>query len=288
MFLNGLSENSGYTGFMKKNKTIGIIGFGNMGSALGLALKENGWQVNIYDKDRRRLKKKRHIVICKDSRDLIKKSPIVIVAVKPQDILPLLEETKNLISTCKPLIISIAAGVSTSFFERRIKGLKIIRVMPNLAAKKRQSVSFVSKGKFAKSGDLALAGSIFTCVGSSFTIGEVFLDKATAISGSGPGYIYYFMECLYSSAVMLGFKKNIAKKMVILTFLGAVNLIKDENIDFSDWIQKVSSKGGTTEAALGLWEKKGLKKLIQQGVNSAYSRAKELNNYKGVVNVRNY
>jgi pyrroline-5-carboxylate reductase len=262
---------------MKRKKIIGIIGFGNMGQALGEALRQNNWRVYIYDKDKTKLIRRRNTFICKDYQGVIRASPTLIIAIKPQDIPDFIENARPLILRFKPLIISIAAGVSTTFFEKKLKRVRVIRVMPNLAAKKRLSLSFISSGRFAKLKDLKEALEIFNCVGEAITIQESFLDKVTAISGSGPGYVYYLMDSLYESALMLGFSKDVAKKMVQETFWGAINLIRDQKDEFRVWVSRVASKGGTTQAALNVWEKGGFKKLFKEGVKSAYSRAKELN-----------
>ncbi|MCM8827607.1 MAG: NAD(P)-binding domain-containing protein, partial [Candidatus Omnitrophica bacterium] len=181
---------------MELTRKIGIVGFGNMGSALGVALKDKRWQVYVYDKDRTKLVKLKGIKVCNSCKEVIEKTSILVIAIKPQDILSFIEDTKEYIYKFRPLIISIAAGVRIEVFEKLIEGVRIIRVMPNLAVKKRLSISFISSGKNITNQDLKLAKRIFKCVGDSIAISENFLDKATAISGSGPGYIYYFMDAL--------------------------------------------------------------------------------------------
>lgn len=262
---------------MGKQKTIGIVGFGSMGSSLAWALRDDGWGVYVYDKDKSKLKKTKNIFVCKDSEELVERTHILIIAIKPQDIPYFITQTKSYILRYRPLIISIAAGVSTKFFEKEMGGIKVIRAMPNLAAKKRCSITFISKGEFSSSKDLEIAKKIFNCVGEGIIINESFLDKVTAISGSGPGYVYYFMNCVYESARMLKFNKNLAKRMVKATFLGAINLLKDEVDDFECWLHKVASRGGTTEAAVNCWEKNNFRGLIKEGIRAAYIRAKELN-----------
>jgi len=108
-------------------------------------------------------------------------------------------------------------------------------------------------------------------------IKESFLDKVTAISGSGPGYVYYFMDTLYKSALSLGFSRIVAMRMVKKTFLGAITLIKDSREDFSLWIKKVASPGGTTQAALDFWKNCKLERLVRRGIKKAYLRARQLN-----------
>jgi len=261
---------------MKKEKIVGIIGFGNMGTALGEGLKNKGWKVLIYDKEKKRLKGIKKILVSSSARELIKNSPLVIIAVKPQDISFLVDEIREAILTYNPLLISIAAGVSTQFFEDKIPKVRIVRVMPNLAAKKRESISFISKGRYVIPQEVKIVEEIFKCIGDVVVTREEFLDKVTAISGSGPGYVYYFMNSIYRVALSLGFSKSVAKEMVIKTFWGAVSIIKDSKEDFSFWIKKVASPKGTTEAAINFWKSCNLEKLIQKGVRKAYLRAKQL------------
>jgi pyrroline-5-carboxylate reductase len=262
---------------MKKKPKIGIIGFGKMGSSLGFALKEKSyWEISIYDKDTKKIKSIKGFFICKNNKELIKKSKIIILAIKPQEVKEFIEETKEYFLENNPLLITILAGISTKFFERHIKNLRIIRVMPNLPAKVKKAVSFICKGKFATQKDLKMAEKIFSCVGETFICKESFLDKATSITGSGPGYIYYIMDCMYKSAKELGFNKEEAEKALIFTFLGAIELIRSSQKSFSQLVKEVASPKGTTEAALEVFKKNKLPEIIKKGIERAYKRAKEI------------
>ncbi|MCD6227941.1 MAG: pyrroline-5-carboxylate reductase [Candidatus Omnitrophica bacterium] len=262
---------------MRREKTVGIIGFGNMGSAISEGLLFKEWRVYVYDRNKRKLRGEKKYFVSPSTDHLIQHSPYIIIAVKPQDIPALLEEIKEGVLIHRPLIISIAAGVSIKFFEERLPKIKIIRVMPNLAAKKRESISFISPGRLVSLKDIEIAKEIFKCIGEAVLIKESFLDKVTAISGSGPGYVYYFMDTLYKSALSLGFSRIIAMRMVKKTFLGAITLIKDSREDFSLWIKKVASPGGTTQAALDFWKNCKLERLVRRGIKKAYLRARQLN-----------
>ncbi|MBU1134565.1 MAG: pyrroline-5-carboxylate reductase [Candidatus Omnitrophica bacterium] len=280
---------------MKKNIKIGIIGWGNMGSSLGLALQEEKkWQIYFYDKDKKKgrginpvrdslpLGKRlisngvKYSHICKNAKELIEKVEVVILAIKPQDIRGFLQGNSEYFNEFKPLLITIAAGISTTFFQKYLKDARMIRVMPNLAIGVKQSVSFLCKGKFAKDSDLKMTKKIFSSVGEVFQVKESFLDKATSITGSGPGYIYYIMECVYKLALKLGFAKETAKRMVTSTFLGAAKLAKQSRKDFEVLVKEVASSGGTTEAALNVFKEKNIAEIIEEGVAAAYKKAKEI------------
>ena len=260
---------------MSRKIKVGIIGFGNMGSSCASALsKRSQYKVFIYDSDRKKIRKAKNFSIAKDIEQLIAAAEIVILAIKPQDISNFLTENKKSLVKRKPLLISIAAGISTSWFQRHLKGLTIIRAMPNLAAKVGESMSFISKGKNAKKSDLVKAERIFLCIGEVIMTEEKYLDKATGVSGSGPGYVFYFMESMYQGALKLGFTKKKAKTMVTQTFLGAAKLAKSSGGEFKTLIKRVASKKGTTEAALKVFGAGKVDKTIIRGMSSACQRAK--------------
>ncbi len=260
---------------MNKKLRVGIVGFGNMGRAIAESLSSGKYDVYVYDKDKNKTKGIPRNIIVKTLKGLLSESEAVILAVKPQDIKEFIEGSRGFINR-KTLLISIAAGVPTYFFEKSMGRLKIVRVMPNLAARVKEAVSFICKGRFASKKDLDLALSIFKNIGIVFKVKEGFLDKATSISGSGPGYIYYFMDSLMQAALGLGFDRKTAREMVQYTFLGAVKLAIEGRKDFSVLVKNVASRGGTTEAALRIFERRKVSYAINDAVGAAYKRAKEL------------
>ena len=260
---------------MNKKLKVGIVGFGNMGRAIAESLSSKKYDIYVYDKDKNKAKGIPSGIAVKTLRGLLSKSEVVILAVKPQDIKGFIKSSCGFINR-KTLLISIAAGVPTYFFEKNMGKLKIVRVMPNLAARVKEAVSFICKGHFASKKDLDLALNIFKNIGIVFKVKEGFLDKATSISGSGPGYIYYFMDSLMQAALGLGFERKTARKMVQYTFLGAVRLAIESREDFSRLVKSVASRGGTTEAALGVFENNRLSAVIKDAIGAAYKRAKKL------------
>ncbi len=258
---------------------VGIIGFGNMGRALGEALADHGWNVRVFDKVKSKIKKKRNITRCVTDREVIRKAPVIILALKPQDIPAFFDRhgIKAAFGEHSPLLISIAAGVTASFYQKCIGRVRLVRVMPNLAALKRKSVSFLCRGRYASESDISVAKRIFQCVGDVFCVSESSLDKVTAISGSGPGYVFYFMNCLYQSALSLGFSPRLAREMTLKTFEGACSLLAgDQGGDFKKWIRKVASKGGTTQAALDVFDQHKVMSLVRKATHRAARRARQL------------
>ena len=246
-----------------------------MGRAIAGSLFSKRDVIYVYDKDKKKTKGTRGRVL-DTLKELLSKSDIVVLAIKPQDIKDFIAYARSYLIKRKILLISIAAGMPTYFFEKEIGKVRVIRVMPNLAAKVKETVSFICRGRFASKKDLETAAGIFKNIGIVFTVKESFLDKATSISGSGPGYIYYFMDSMIQAAIGLGFQKKTARKMIQQTFLGAVKLALESKEDLQVLVKNVASRGGTTEAALGVFKNNKFPDVIKKAVNAAYKRAKEL------------
>jgi len=261
-------------------KKVGIIGCGNMGSALArgiLKKPSSGFRVGVYDIEKRKVS-----ALAKEFKGLHKfsslqalwdASDILIVAVKPQNIEGVLEKIKG---PCAKLIISIAAGITTRFIEKRVGRAAVIRVMPNLAARVEKSISALAKGRYANLSHLKIASKIFSCVGKTLVVNERKIDAVTAVSGSGPGYLFYFLSLIEEAAQKAGLKKKEAEILVKEMFLGSARVAEEAREDSLSLYLQVASKGGTTEAAVSFWQKHKLKNLIRKGINKALKRAKEL------------
>ena len=248
-----------------------------MGKAIAAALSsKTRYNICTYEKDKQKLKGIKAISKAKNAGELIEKADIVILAIKPQDIKDFIKKTDTVFLKKKPILISIAAGVPTSVFEKQIKNLKVIRVMPNLCAKVNLSTSFICKGKKASNRDLKIAQDIFKNLGKVFVVKENMMNKVTSITGSGPGYVYYFMYCIYTAACKLGFSKPEAREMVKQTFLGASKLADSSNKGFVWLVKEVASKRGTTESALKVFKTKKIKGTIHKAIQAAFRRANEL------------
>lgn len=253
---------------------VGIVGFGNMGAAIGLALKKsNRYEVSAFETDPQKRKGTRFLTSC---RSLIASNSVVILAIKPQDIPQLLRENKEHFTTFRPLVITIAAGLPCAFFEKHLAESRVVRVMPNLPAKINESVSFIAKGKYASKTDMATAQKIFSCVGTVFVTPENMLDKVTAVCGSGPGFVFYLMDCFYAAALKLGFTSLSTREIIARVFYGSAKLALTEDVDFKLLTTRVTSKGGTTRAGLDVLETGKLAALIEKTFYAAADRAKEL------------
>lgn len=256
------------------HRKIGIIGCGNMGGAI---ISQNQNAI-VFDKDRKKIgniKKKFSVKVAFDSQDLVKKSNIVIIAVKPQDIDGVLEEIKSVIN--RQLIISIAAGITTKYIENKIGGkIRVIRVMPNIAAQVKSGISAICKGKFAKNNDLKVTEKIFTKIGKVAKVKEKDIDAFTAIAGTGPAYFFYFIEALADAGKKLGFKEKQMADFVIEVAKGSIKLLVEVKLSARELRERVTSKGGTTEAALNVFKHDRFNQIIKEAVLKAAQRAKQL------------
>jgi len=260
---------------------IGIIGGGNMGEALlkGLlekrVVRRRNLLVGELDATRRTYLRRRYGVhAISDNRRVVRRCDLLILAVKPQEFQKLFEEIGP--PPKGKRFISIAAGIPTRWIEKRSGKAPVIRVMPNLAARVGESISALAKGRFAKRSHLEEARTIFGAVGETVVVPERRLDAVTALSGSGPAYVAYLARVLMKAGETVGLPKPLSKRLVLQTFLGSSRYLIEEEIDPDRFIQKVASKGGTTEAAFLILNRGGLPRLFQRALQAAARRSRQL------------
>lgn len=265
------------------DKKIGIIGCGNMGEALLSRLSkvlEKSVSIMVSETDtgrRDRIQTKYKIIVEIDNNVVVKYSDIIILAVKPKDFDQVLKQEICCGISKDKLLISIAAGVSLKYIESIVgKDIPVIRVMPNMAATVGEAISAISRGTSATARDAGIAREIFSAVGDVIEVDERAIDAVTAISGSGPAYFFYFMDAMMEIARKLGLDRASARRLVLKTALGSVRLVQESQEEPASLIAKVASKGGTTEAALKVFEKRRLKAIVHDAVRKAYRRAGEL------------
>lgn len=265
------------------NKRIGIIGCGNMGEALLSRLstvleKSTSLMVSEMDAARRALLQTKYKIIVQfDNNYLTKNSDVIILAVKPKDVDGLLQNEVCCGVSKNKLLISIAAGITTKYIESVVGNeIPVVRAMPNMAAIIGEAISSISAGTSASKDDMKIAKDIFSVIGDVVEIDESLVDSVTAISGSGPAYFFYLVEALIQAAGDLGLKEETAKKLVLKTALGSSKLLYAQGEEPAMLVQKIASKGGTTEAALRVFESKKFKNIIKDACRQAYKRSKEL------------
>ncbi len=215
---------------------------------------------------------------------MVKESEIIIYAVKPQIMAPVLKETGDCLDMSK-VIISIAAGVPLAAIESCLgKELRVIRVMPNVPALVMEGASAVAAGKNALPEDLTLAKAIFDSVGKSVIIEEELMDAVTGLSGSGPAYIFLIIDALSDAGVKVGLSREDALFLSAQTVLGAAKLLLETDEHPGKLKDSVTSPGGTAIAGLHTLESGGLRTTLINAVEVATIRSKEL----GEIMIRNF
>ncbi|MBI2453204.1 pyrroline-5-carboxylate reductase [Candidatus Peregrinibacteria bacterium] len=259
-----------------------IIGSGNMGSAIAHGMIkhfETGCDLIISDTNPEKLEQYRNLEVTVTttlSKECLSTCDTIILATKPQSFPALLQELKSLIREPK-LILSIAAGITIDTLRIHLGQEKIVRIMPNTPALIGAGISAWYATPSVSNEEKERVKNILKALGEEIeTQNEDEIDIATALSGSGPAYSFYFLEKLIDGAVSLGMKKNIAKRLAISTVMGSCKLAQVSQEDFSSLRQKVTSKGGTTEAAMSVFEKKSFGDIVKKAIKMAYKRAKEL------------
>jgi len=269
---------------MLRDKKICILGSGNMGEALvsGLISSASSKPGNIICTDVRKTKlgeihEKYGVQTTADNLEAVSKSDIVIYAVKPQIMAAVLKETAEKLDMSK-LIISIAAGVPMEAIESFLnKELRLIRVMPNIAAAVKEAATAVAAGKHASEEDIKLAMTIFNSIGKTVFIPENYLmDAITGLSGSGPAYIFLIVEALADAGVKVGLSRQEAFFLSAQTVLGAAKMLIETKEHPGQLRDRVTSPGGTAIAGLATLEQGGLRTTLINAVEVATNRSKEL------------
>jgi pyrroline-5-carboxylate reductase len=274
---------------MLNGKKIGFIGAGNMGQALMKGLLKKGIMapenIIVSDLDKGKLQVinyKLQVMPAKNNREVVEKSDIIILSVKPKDMEAVLREISVALADLSggkpfPLMISIAAGVTTAYIEEHLgKDVPVVRVMPNTPALIGAGMTAISRGRFAGAEEERTAEDIFRGVGETVRVREELMDAVTAVSGSGPAYVFAVMESLVKAGMREGLSPDLAQKLVSQTFLGSVRMARETAENLSALRERVTSPGGTTEAALRVFKEKGLEGILAEGVRVAARRAKEL------------
>lgn len=222
------------------------------------------------------LAEKHHVKKADSNQTLVKDCDTIILAVKPKEIKPVLKDIKNELRD-DHLLISIAAGVPIKAIRGILKrDLPIIRVMPNTPAMVRVGITAISPGPLANARDIDMAVKIFSQVGETVIVDEEMMDAVTALSGSGPGYIFHIMEAFVDAGIKLGLKKEIALKLAVQTTLGTAQLARESKEPLAELRDKVTSPGGTTSKGLTVMRERGLAGVIIDAIEAACRRSKEL------------
>jgi len=269
---------------MLSKKKIGFIGSGNMGAAMISGLIDSGASrpENIICSDIREdlleeIKAKFGIQVSPSNIEVATDADIVILAIKPQIMVPVLREIKDCLDMSK-IVISIAAGVPLAAIETCLsKKLRLIRVMPNVAVAVREGAAAIAAGENTYKEDIDLAMAIFNSVGKSIFLKENnLMDAITGLSGSGPAYIFMIVDALADAGVRVGLARQDALLLASQTLLGAAKMLLETGEHPGPLKDSVTSPGGTAIAGLHTLEKGGLRTTLINAVEAATQRSVEL------------
>ncbi len=260
-----------------------VIGAGNMGLTYseGMAKSSllNRHNLMIYDKSPDlivRLSKIGHFDVYDSIEECLPQADIVFLAVKPYHCEELFANIQHLVNNGQ-IFVSIMAGVTIKKIQDGLNIKKVVRAMPNLPAQVGKGVTSYTEAKDVSRVELLMVRNLLDTTGESIHVEtENFIDASTGISGSGPAYVFYFMQSMLEAALKMGFSKNDSKVLVSQTFEGAVELFNQSDLSPETWMERVASKGGTTRAALDSMEDNNVKELIKDAAYAAFDRAVEL------------
>ncbi|HIJ65087.1 MAG TPA: pyrroline-5-carboxylate reductase [Candidatus Hydrogenedentes bacterium] len=261
---------------------LGFLGYGNMGSAILAGLLEHGKlaaeNLLIYDVDPAKAAAASDlgVQVAASAEDLARRCATLVLAVKPQTMAEALDQLEPGMSPEK-LVISIAAGISIDYLQGRLgTAVRVIRVMPNTPALVSAGAAGIALSPNCTEKDAELAREIFGAVGIAETVPEPAIDAVTALSGSGPAYFFYMVECLIKAATAQGLPEHVATRLAGQTLLGAGRLLAESGEPAAILRERVTSKGGTTEAALKQFAADGFERVVAAAVDAAAARSREL------------
>ena len=264
---------------MDQNK-ITFIGFGNMGSAIynGMQKSKLTNKVLIVDMDEKKLidLKNPSVTFINKIDEKINDSKLIWLCVKPQSFN---EITKDLIKFCSnnQTLVSIMAGVTINQIKKETKMEKIVRVMPNTPAQISKGMRVWTNTKEVEKNDANIVQNILNSIGKSVRVdSENEIELATALSGSGPGFIFKFIESMINAGKKIGLSETLSKELVTETFFGSASLLEVSDKELKELKEAVTSPGGTTEAGLNFLDKIDIDNIVFKMINSAVNRSKDL------------
>ena len=268
----------------KEKRKMGFIGAGNMGEALikGMLLSQSfgPQQLLASDKVSQRLNclaENYKIKVFKKNSEVVRRSDVIILAVKPQNLEEALKEVREGFSKDK-LLISILAGIPVGKLQGILKrGGRIIRAMPNAPALVQEGATAIFRGDQATEKEEQIARRIFDSVGKTIILrDESLMDAVTGLSGSGPAYVFVILEALSDGGVAMGLSREVATNLAIQTIAGAAKLARESRKHPGELKDMITSPGGTTIVGLKKLEEGGLRASLMEAVEAATLRSKEL------------
>lgn len=252
-----------------------------MGEALLRGLLAAGWtrgEIGVAVRRTERaaaVEKETGCDVSLDPAEVVVGRQVVVVATKPRDVAGLLGQVAERL-TSDQVVVSVAAGVPISTYEARLPGVPVIRAMPNTPALVGEGVTGISPGNHAGEAHLLAARVVLEAVGTVRSMDESLLDAVTAVSGTGPAYVFLLAEALIEAAIREGLPRDVAESLVHQTVRGAGHLLTETGSSSSELRSQVTSPGGTTAAAMHILEDKGFRALVEDAVRAAAERSRQL------------
>jgi len=262
---------------------IAFIGGGNMGEAMlsaildkGLALTQSISVSDIDEARRQHLEHKYGVAAMSSNRLAVGESDIVVLAIKPQNLVEVMAELKGQLKSTQ-LVLSIIAGARINTLCLGLNHSCVVRVMPNTPAQIGEGMSVWTATAGVTEQQRERVGSILRAMGKEIYVdGERYIDMATAVSGSGPAYIFLIVESLVNAAVHIGLPRDMAQELVLQTILGSGHLVQKSGKQPAELRRMVATLGGTAAEALLQLEKGGFSDLLKRAVIAAYNKARRL------------
>ncbi|SFB31152.1 pyrroline-5-carboxylate reductase [Lentibacillus halodurans] len=263
---------------------LGFIGAGSMAESIltgilnsGFLPKEQIYVTNKSDQERLAFLEKQYAVQKTDDvREIIDGADMIVIAVKPYDVKAAASSIGDYLNTDQ-LVISVVAGVSTDIISQLIgKKVPVVRAMPNTSSAVGQSATAITRGKFAAEKHLETAMELFNTIGTATEVLEDDMHTVTAISGSGPAYVYYLVEAMQAAAVKAGLDQDTAHNLITQTIVGAGEMLKTSGLDPAKLRENITSPGGTTQAGLESLTEHKFQETIMTCVERARNRSIEL------------
>jgi len=259
-----------------------IIGLGKMGEAIlkGLLPQVQKGEIaltgyEVSDQRKRELEGRYPLTLSSSLQEALEETEVILVAVKPQQIEGLLAEMGGLVEG--RLLMSIAAGISSSFIQKRVSpNARIVRVMPNTPALVGEGALVCALGPNTGPKEREIVEKLLSPLGIVIEVAEGLMDAVTALSGSGPAYVFLFLQALSDAGVKVGLPRDLASALIIQTMKGSLRLLEELKGHPALMMEMVTSPGGTTIAALHAMERAGIRGIIMDGVEAAAKRSKEL------------
>jgi pyrroline-5-carboxylate reductase len=265
------------------NRTVAILGTGNMGTSLlqgiikaGLTPAKKIIGCDLNTEKLQLLEQQWHVRTGVNLREAVSEAEVILLCVKPMTIPKVLKEIKTVMRD-EHLVISIAAGVRIAFLQEIIgRKVGIVRTMPNIASTVDEGATAIAYGDNVTETQKRIAEAIFKAVGETVTVAEEQLDAVTGLSGSGPAYVYMVIEALIDGGVKMGLARDIASRLAIQTVLGSAKLVKTSGLHPAILRDQVTTPGGTAINAIHELESHGLRSMLINAVATATRRSEEL------------